>query len=210
MDTDSIKHARNSVTGTGRSLLVALLVVAGLWLGAALSLVPGSAAFSAAANDGPGTLRFSPATPVLEAGGIVTVEVWLDGGFNYYGLDLRISFDPEVLRVQPERVLPLWDVFDPINHFAIKNMADNTNGMVWYAVTNMNPAEAFTGTGRICAVAFTGIAAGTSQLHVSYAKGSTRTGEGLYPTLVDGLVTVNQPVRYLVLMPVVVRDLTSF
>jgi len=193
-----------------RRALLAISLAAALWLGAALVLRVGPAASGGAAANVPGTIRVIPAESHLQAGQTVTVEVWLDGGGNYYGLDVRLSFDPAVVRVPSGRVTPLWDVLDPVDHFAIKNVADNVNGTVWYALTNINPAEAFTGTGRICAIAFTGVASGTSPLHWTYAKGSTRNGDGLYPALVDALVSVDAPERYRVLVPLVLRDGPTF
>ncbi|HNR96348.1 MAG TPA: cohesin domain-containing protein [Anaerolineae bacterium] len=203
------RGARGGAVADRRALL-AISLAAALWLGAALVLRVGPAASGGAAANVPGTIRVIPAESHLQAGQTVTVEVWLDGGGNYYGLDVRLSFDPAVVRVPSGRVTPLWDVLDPVDHFAIKNVADNVNGTVWYALTNINPAEAFTGTGRICAIAFTGVASGTSPLHWTYAKGSTRNGDGLYPALVDALVSVDAPERYRVLVPLVLRDGPTF
>lgn len=194
----------------GRRARLALALAAALWLGAALVLRVGPAASGGAAANVPGTMRVIPAESHLQAGQTVTVEVWLDGGGDYYGLDVRLAFDPAVVRVPSGKVTPLWDVLDPVNHFAIKNVVDNVNGTLWYAVTNINPAEAFTGTGRICAIAFTGVASGTSPLHWTYAKGSTRNGDGLYPALVDALVSVDAPERYRVSVPLVLRDGPAF
>ncbi|MBC7265224.1 MAG: hypothetical protein H5T64_12845 [Chloroflexi bacterium] len=143
--------------------------------------------------DLPGTLRISPPSATIDVGGNVTVDILLENGGNYYGLDLRFSFDKNLVSVPSGQVTPLWEVFDPVNHFIIKNQADNANGTVWYAVTNINPAEPFTGTGRICSVTFSGLAPGTTALHFTYAKGSTRDGAALWPALVDGQIVVRGP-----------------
>jgi hypothetical protein len=178
-----------------------------LWLLAALCLTPGPAlGQEAGACDTPGTLRIVPGSASVQVGQAVTVEVWLEGAGNYYGLDLRLAFNPTRVRVPAGRVTPLWEVLDSANHFAIKNEADNISGTVWYAVTNMNPAEPFTGTGRICAIGFSGLAPGETTLHFTYAKGSTRGGEGLYPAAADGSIVVSAPQRRDIYLPVVGRQ----
>lgn len=153
----------------------------------------------------PGTLRLQPDPALLDVGDVVTVEVWLEDAGNYYGIDIRLSFDPRYVQVPAGRVLPLWDVIDGNNHFIIKNEADNSSGLIWYAVTSLNPAQPFTGTGRICALAFYGLAAGTSYVSFTYAKGSTRDGIGMYPGTQDGTVMVRLPERYMLYLPLVSR-----
>ena len=159
----------------------------------------------AEACDAPGTLRIVPAGALVNVSRAVTVEVWLEDAGNYYGLDLRLAFDPALVQVPAGRVTPLWEVLDSSNHFIIKNEANNISGTVWYAVTNMNPAEPFTGTGRICTIALTGLVSGTTPLRFTYTKGSTRNGEGLYPATVDGSITVQAPERHVVALPLILR-----
>lgn len=153
----------------------------------------------------PGTVRVQPHPALVDMGNMVTVEVWLEDAGNYYGIDIRLSFDPHYVSVPAGKVTPLWDVIDENNHWTIKNEVDNASGKVWYAVTNLNPAEPFTGTGRLFAVAFSGLEIGSSDLHFTYAKGSTRTGESLYPQTVDGSIIVQQPARFELYLPIVSR-----
>ncbi|MBC7265222.1 MAG: DNRLRE domain-containing protein [Chloroflexi bacterium] len=141
-------------------------------------------------QDLPGVIKILPSPATVDVGGNVTVEVWLENVGNYYGLDFRLSFDKTLVNVPSGQVTPLWEVFDPINHFIVKNQADNITGTVWYVVTNINPAEPFTGTGRVCSITFSGLAPGTTALDFYYVKGSTRDGVGLYPTQVDGMIVV--------------------
>jgi hypothetical protein len=128
-------------------------------------------------------------------GGTVTVEVWLEDVSNYYGLEMRLYFDTSRLRVGAGKVTPLWEVFDEDNHFTIKNQADNSAGVIQYALTNMNPAEPFTGTGRVCSITFTGMSSGAAVLDFFYVKGSTRDGDELYPAPMDGSVVVGSMYR---------------
>ncbi|MFP3897171.1 MAG: cohesin domain-containing protein [Anaerolineales bacterium] len=136
-----------------------------------------------------GTIRILPETANMDQGEEVTVYVWLEDVGDYYGLDFKLDYDESVVSVPAGQVTPLWEVFDESNHFMIKNQADD--GTVWYAITNINPAEPFTGTGRVCSITFRGDTPGTSALDFSSAEGSTRHGEALYPTQVDGSVVVS-------------------
>jgi hypothetical protein len=157
------------------------------------------------ACDAPGTLRLLPEVAVVEVGRAVTLEVWLENGGNYYGLDARLTFDPAMVQVPAGRVASLWEVFDSSNHFLIKNEANNISGTVWYAVTNINPSEPFTGTGRICAISFTALVSGTAPLQLSYAKGSTRDGSPLYPARANGSITARFAERHVIALPLIVR-----
>ena len=67
--------------------------------------------------------------------------------------------------------------------------------MIQYALTNMNPAEPFTGTGRVCSITFTGMSSGAAVLDFFYVKGSTRDGDELYPAPMDGSVVVGSIYR---------------
>jgi len=137
-----------------------------------------------------GAVRFSPFPAQVAQGGVVTVEVWLENGANYYGLDMRLLFDTSRLQAVSGRVTPLWEVFDANDHFVIKNQVNNATGEIWYAVTNTNPAEPFTGTGRICSITFTGVEPGAAVLDLYYVKGSTRDGDALFPRQMDGAIIV--------------------
>jgi hypothetical protein len=149
----------------------------------------------ASAADASGIIRLFPLVAEVDEGGTVTVEVWLEGARGYYGVDLRLHFDATRLRLAEGNVTPLWDAFDPNNAFIIKNRGDNSTGEIWYAVTNINPAEPFTGSGRVCSIPFAGVAPGGSSLTLHDVKGSTRDGDALFPSMVDGAIFVGQAYR---------------
>jgi len=203
IEADSGQDGKRSHLG----LAVAASLTLALWLLVGLLLVPcGATVPQAEAFDAPGTVRIQPAEATVDVGRTVTVEVRLEDVGNSYGLDIRLAFDPALVQVPSGRVTPRWDLLHSLNHFVIKNEANNISGTVWYAVTNIHPAEPFTGTGRVCAIAFTGVASGTTPLHFTYAKGSTREGAGMWPATADGTITVQSPAQHLVHLPVVVRS----
>ncbi|MFO7917623.1 MAG: cohesin domain-containing protein [Anaerolineae bacterium] len=135
-----------------------------------------------------GTIKVLPETADIDQGEEVTVYVWLENVGDYYGVDFKLNYDESLVSVPTGEVTPLWDVFDGSHHFEIRNVAED--GTVWYALTNINPAEPFTGTGRICSITFRGDAIGTSSLDFSSAEGSTRHGETLLPAQVGGSLAV--------------------
>ena len=145
------------------------------------------------AADVPGTIRIRPQPASVGVGGTVTVDVWLENAGNVYGLDFRLNFEKAKVSVPSGKVTPLWEVFDENNSFPIANKVTSVNGtynQIQYALTNVNPAEPFTGTGRVCSITFSGLAEGTTALDFTYAKASTRDGDPLYPAQVDGVILI--------------------
>jgi len=138
----------------------------------------------------PGTIRISPSAPILAQGQTITLYIWLEDIQDYYGVDLKLSFDPTVLAPDSGTLTPLWDVFDSANSFSIRNQVNPAAGTAWYAVTNVNPAEPFSGTGRVCAIGLRALRPGNSVVDIYYAKGGTRDGASLYPVRTNALVSV--------------------
>lgn len=138
-------------------------------------------------------VRVVPAAVSLQSvGERATLDICLEDVEAIYGIDVRLHFDPAVVSVPAGRVTPQWEVFDASSHFVVKNEADNTAGTVWYAITNINPAQPFSGSGRICSLEFRGDAEGLSAVEFTYAKGSDRNGTPIWPAMVNGLITVGE------------------
>ena len=179
----STRRARRLQVGAALvAAVVALLLLHGF-----LGYSPPSA-MAEGAQDGTATVGVVPSTASVNQGERVTVSLWLTDAADYYGLDLRLRFDPEI--VSATEIVPRWDLFDEDHHILAKQERDNDAGTIWYAISNQNPAEPFTGTGEICALVFQGRKAGTTPLEISYAQGATRDGEALYPTTQDGEIRV--------------------
>ena len=142
---------------------------------------------------GAGTVRLVPSVTQMVPGESADVEIWLDGVEDYYGIDVRIGFDPSVVDVPDGLVTPIWDLFDPSNHWIIRNRVNDQAGEAWYAVTNHNPAEPFEGAGRICRITFQAVITGSTTLDVRYARGSTHLGQTLEPERVGAEITVGAP-----------------
>ena len=186
-----------------------LLLIAGVILALVIILAAPLLELSVTAEgvqpqDVAGTIEILPNPASVGDGGTTTVYVWLEGVENYYGLDFKLYFDQTLVNIPSGKVTPLWDVFDQGNSFAIKNEVDNVAGTVWYAITNINPAQPFTGTGRICSITFIGLEPGTSNLDLYYAKGANREGGSMYPAQVDGSIVVQGPTEaYRLYLPLI-------
>lgn len=187
-----------------------LLALLGLAVWTMMVLLPGWAEAQGALNSGAtGILRIEPASSTVEVGSEITIEIWLDNAVDYYGLDLRLTFDAALVTIKAGRATSVWEVFHPTYHFLIKNEVDNGIGELWYAVTNMNPATEFTGTGRVCSLALSGLAPGVSRLDFSYAKGANRNGEAIWPMKQSAAIEVRTRDKYSAYLPLAASPVPS-
>jgi len=138
-----------------------------------------------------------PTTLTIGLGGTGVAEVWLEDAAGYYGLDVRLAWDPAVATAAEGAVEPLWEVFDPSSHIVVKNQAgwcSDGGGQrwygAWYAVANVTPAAPFVGSGRVCTIRLTGLAPGTAALAVTSAEGATNAGARLSPAGVGATIIV--------------------
>ena len=163
----------------------------------AAGLLAGASIPRPARAEGGGAVRIHPAEQTIALGGTAAVEVWLEGAEGFYGLDLRLAWDPAVAVAAEGGVEPLWEVFDPGSHITLKNQAgwcDDQSGQrwygAWYAVANVSPAQPFSGSGRVCAIRLTGRAPGTVALAIPSAEGATNAGARLSPAAVGATIIV--------------------
>ncbi|NLE75259.1 MAG: hypothetical protein GX605_00725 [Chloroflexi bacterium] len=182
-----------NVRGTAGWLYIILslaLMAVLLWLTAVGTLAEGRPGLGAAASSAQGpVVKVLPAAALIyPVGTTTTVGVWVEDVEGLYGIDIRLSHDPEVLTVPSGQVKPLWDVVDSSNQFIVKNTADNSAGTIWHALASINPAVPFSGTGRVCSIAFNGEALGLSALRFTYAKASDRHGNPIWPAMQGGSV----------------------
>ena len=129
-----------------------------------------------------GTIRVTPSPAQIDVDESVTVEIWVDDVVGYYGIELRARFNPARVMAPSANCTPLWDVFDAQDHFILSNVVDNETGEFVYIVSNLNPAEPFSGSGRICSITFVGLEDGLSSLEIYYAKASDRDATPLWPS----------------------------
>jgi hypothetical protein len=161
-----------------------LLALCGIliWPSATGDMILSHAGYVAGAQSQAGVIRVAPSPAQIETGELVTVEIWVDDVVGYYGIELRARFNPDRVTVPSANCTPLWDVFDAQNHFIVSNVVDNATGEFQYVVLNLNPAEPFSGSGRICSITFMGLEDGISSLEIYHAKASDRDATPLWPS----------------------------
>jgi len=114
---------------------------------------------------------FSPAQAAISGvGETVEVEVYVQDVSDLYSAWFTLSFDPSVVQVRdadprpskPGVQLRPGEFLDPFNQFVLINEADNTAGTAEFAVTQLRPAVAQSGSGVLATVIFEGAAEGSS------------------------------------------------
>lgn len=113
------------------------------------------------------------------------VEIWAKDVSGLYGIDVRVTFDPEVLQVVDAdantagvQIMPLSGFLKP--DFVVKKIACNnasatdpdcaTGGLIWYAATETSPTPPANGSGPLAAIDFIGAGEGLSSLRIIYSE----------------------------------------
>lgn len=136
-----------------------------------------------------------PAAATVGEGATAAVQLRIENVEGLYGLDIRLAFDPTAVQVVDADTAAEGlqtrggDLLKP--DFVVRNLADNEAGTVWFALTQLNPSEAVTGSGVVFTVTFRGLAAGkSSPLTITYQKLASRTGDLIPASAEDGEIRV--------------------
>ncbi len=139
-------------------------------------------------------LRVVPITGgigVTESG---TVEIRMNNAADLYGLHVALKFNPDLLEVQDINLeqagVQIAPGVLPAPDFTVLNTADNDQGMVEYAVTQLNPRQPARGDGVVAVIRFQGIGSGVSPLTLSYVKLSNPDGKEMPVQIVDATLKV--------------------
>jgi len=131
------------------------------------------------------TVRIDPASQNVGLGGTATTDVLVENVDNLYGFELHITFDPtlvEGVQVQPGSFLsPDWE---------IDNTIDNANGIIDYALCQLNPSLPKSGDGILATITWRGKAVGTSPIHFTYVQLGAPGGVPIPATPQDSQITV--------------------
>jgi hypothetical protein len=165
------------------------------WLAACLGLILVVAMPAAVLAQSTALVHLTPVPAIVGEGQTAAVQVRIENVQDLYGLDIRVKFDPAVAEVVDAdaesdgvQVLP-GDLLKP--DFVVRNVADNAEGTVWFALTQLNPSEPVSGSGVVFAVTFRGKRAGASSpLTITYQKLAQRTGDIIAASAEDGELRV--------------------
>lgn len=160
----------------------------------ALALLPLFAAY-AGSPDKVTQLVVKPPIGSFEVGEIISVEVWVEDVTNLYGVDIRLAFDAtrlQVLDANPNipgvQVTPRADLLSP--DFVLRQEANNEEGTVWYAATQINPTPPASGSGALFAFQFAAVSAGTAVVEVTNGQLVDQNGDPISPQINGALYQI--------------------
>ncbi len=158
-----------------------------------LALVVGQVILPGGWAQGPGALVRTQAYIALEPPSLtlaVGEEAWITISVyfvtNLYGADVQFEFIPAVI----EGVGNLETGTVPYPDFVIRNEINNTAGTIWYAVTQTNPREPFSGSGTMARIRVRGKSAGVTNLRFTNSQLATRDGDVIPVNTSDAQITV--------------------
>lgn len=129
---------------------------------------------------------------------------------DLYAIDIEIRFDPDIL--QAEDANPNVDGVQPgLGTFldaglTLFNEIDNEEGLLRFAMSQVNPSEPKSGDGIMLVLTFNALRAGESDLEVSFLEASDRFGDEIVLEPVDALVRVVAGAPEVVATPITVQD----
>ena len=114
------------------------------------------------------TLKVTPQTLKVKVGEETTIDLAVEKVSELYGAQLHIRFDPEVLEVvdadPAQEGIQIEPGTLPVPDFVVQNAADNQNGTIDYALTQLPPSEPGEGDGVVARVTFRAKKAAVSQI----------------------------------------------
>lgn len=156
---------------------------------AVLTLLPAPTSAQA-----PVIVRVAPATLNLTVNAVSDLAVEVVDVEGLYGFDVQLSFDPAVVEVvdadpnRPGVQVSLGRMLDP--GMSVRDSADNVAGTIHYAMTQLNPSEAKSGTGNLIVIKLRAKAAGSTDLVISSVDLARRDATEIPSAAQSGVVVV--------------------
>lgn len=165
-------HSKSDQRNLVGTLILALVMLGLVTLGALLLLPPSAiqAAPSVAGWDQPVWVWLEPSSAQIVTGELVTVTVKVGIAPGIGGVQYRIYFDPNVLTVvdanpaKPGVQIGAADIFARRNTFEAQNSADNTAGVINYAIMIVSD-QPVNGPGNLGQIIFRGKNSGLSRVY---------------------------------------------
>ena len=141
------------------------------------------------------TVRPDPATLEIGEGQIETLVILLENARDAYGIDIRGSFDPQVVEIVPiDAGAPLRAGGFIKPDFVVVNAANNVSGTFQWAATQVNPTAPVNGSGPILSIQFRGRKRGASApITISAVELASRAGAALPVSPQSGSIAVVAP-----------------
>ncbi len=165
-----------------------------VWAGCALLLILVGLLGGPALAQGTTVVKIVPQTASVHVGDSVLVEVQVENVTNLYGVELVVAFDPNVLEVMDADAAKAGVQVESGSFLSPDFLAVNkvVNGRVNYAVVQIPPNTAVSGSGTLARITFHGKTEGTSSVVLSTALLSDPEGNDIAKTTQDGAVVVGE------------------
>jgi hypothetical protein len=146
----------------------------------------------------------------VQPGAQFELPVEVRGVKNLYAVDIEIRFDPAILQAEDadpnmEGVQAGLSTFLEAG-LLLYNKIDNQEGVLRFAMSQVNPAEPVSGDGVLLVVYFVARAEGKTKLEISFLEASDRYGVEVVMEPEDGLVTVSQEAPIINATPIPIQD----
>jgi hypothetical protein len=189
------------------ALLASALVALGL-LAAGPSPVQSAQTIAAAPGNDGAIVRCDPSTLNASVGATVSVTIFVQDVVDLYGLDVRLVFDPayaQVVDSDPSatgvQIQPLSGFLSP--DFVVRRTADNSTGLVRYAVTQVAPSQPVTGSGAVARIDLRGTQPGAITVPFTNVELVRNNGSAIAATTQACTWQFSQPrLRYLPLITI--------
>lgn len=164
----------------------------------ALASVLGLALAAPSFAQGGTSVKVSPASSNLACDATQVVDIRINDVENLFGVDIRVSFDANVLEVVDADANAASVNITPGDLPAVANnqgmiqtnRADNDSGIVSYAAIRVNPAPAQSGNGVIAQINFKGKASGSSAITLESVMLANASAGPIAADLSNGTISV--------------------
>lgn len=139
-------------------------------------------------------VRVQPASVSLNPNESTTLEIRIENVAELFAADIEIRFDPAILQVQDadpgKDGIQVQPGNFPSPDFVAENVADNSAGVIRYALTQLPPSTPLNGSGLMLSITFQGVANGSSNITIANLALATNQGQQIQATPENGTVTV--------------------
>ena len=143
---------------------------------------------------GVSVVGFDPAWQRIGPEGTTEVAIRIENVTRLYGAEVHLTFDPNYLEIQdvdPDKSgVQLQTGSFPAPDFVVQNQADNFQGTIDYAVSQLAPREPVDGGGVLATITVKTKGEGTSRLAFTGAKLASPDGQQIPAEALDGEVVV--------------------
>lgn len=139
-------------------------------------------------------LKVVPQDLKIQTANEATVELVVENASELYGAQVQLGFDPQVLEVvdanPSEDGVQIEPGSFPKPDFIVQNSADNAQGTILYALTQLPPTEPGQGNGVLARVTFRGKVPATTRLEFRHYLLADMRGGGIEATSQGGQIRV--------------------